>query len=179
MGRKDCSEADTVGSTDYDRNIVDENTTYILTDNEYKVDCTGSVIAWEFCFLVQGKSSLTFYPGIWKEVKKNKEYSLVNSSKVTFTSTDNMRSCQMFNLSEQFIAQEDSFIGLYSNVGSTRPLLFTNSNKGNTFQISGNHSEVTVGGRIKAEKFNIAIRAHIGECNIISVVDTQNLHIKW
>jgi len=177
MGNKDCSEDDTVGSTDYDKNIVDENTTYILTGDEYKVDCTGNVIAWEFCFLVKDKSSLTFYPGIWKEVKKNKEYSLVNSSKVTFTSTDNMPSCQMLNLSEQFIAPKDSFIGLYSNVGSTRPLLLTNSNEGNTFQISGNHSEITVGGRIKAEKFNIAIRAHIGELVLYYVVDAQNLHI--
>ena len=37
------------GSLDYDDNVIEENSTYILTDNEYKVECEGIVNSWEFC----------------------------------------------------------------------------------------------------------------------------------
>ena len=167
MGPKNCKDAVTVGSTDYDKNIVDEDTTYILTDDDYKVDCAGIVIAWEVCYQAQGVSNLTFYPGIWEENKKDK-YSLVNSSIVTFTPTDSMPPCQMFTLPEadRFQAPKDSFVGLYSNMGSTSPLLLADSDNGKTYQMSGNQSEIdTKKLKLEEEEFNIAIKVHLmGEC---------------
>ena len=164
MGPKNCEDAVTVGSTDYDENIVDENTTYILTDKDYEVDCTGDVNAWEFCYQVQGVSNLTFYPGIWK--KQGEKYSLVNSSIVTFTPTDGMSPCQMFIMpkTDQFQAPKGSFVGLYTNVGLTRPLLLADNDNGKTYQMSGNQSEIDTK-KLTEEEFNIAIRVHImGEC---------------
>ncbi|XP_065891792.1 uncharacterized protein [Dysidea avara] len=162
MGSKNCKDAVTVGSTNDDENIVDEDTTYILTDKDYKVGCTGVVIAWEFCYQVQNVSKLTFYPGIWEENKKT--YLLVQSSIVTFTPTDSMSPCQMFTVPEtdRFQAPKDSFVGLYSNMGLTRPLLLADNDNGKTYQVSGNRSTIdTKKLKLKGEKFNIAIRAHI------------------
>jgi len=166
MGPKDC----TAGSTNYDQSLVGENTTYILIANDYKVNCEGKVFAWEFCYQAgQNDLNRTFYPGIWEKGKgKEKDkYSIKQSNMVTFNPTENMSPCQMFNLPtpEQFTAPKDSFIGLYSNTGSTRPLLFAYNNNGKTYQSIGNHSKVDTKG-LEADNFNIAIRVHISEFHV-------------
>ena len=159
----------TTGSTDYDSNIIDEDTTYILTSNEYMVECNGraNIVAWEFCYQkVQIQSNFTFYPGIWKRNTgraRANSYTLIKSSMVTFIPTESLSSCQMFNLqsSEQFTVQQSSYIGLYSNTGSASPPLFTDSSEGGTYKFSGKPSMVDVSD--DDEEFNIAISVHISE----------------
>ena len=133
------------------------------------VNCNGNVFAWEFCYQkVQVESHFTFYPGIWERNTGNpreNSYTLVESSMVTFNPSESFSSCQIFDLKspEQFRVQRSSHIGLYSNKGSARPLLFTDSSEGITYKFSGNLSMVDVSDDDDSEEFNIAIRVYISE----------------
>ena len=55
----------TVGSLSHDNNIVTVDRTFILA--EYEVPCSGTVVAWEFCYKISSVI-VTFYPGIWSSV---------------------------------------------------------------------------------------------------------------
>ena len=121
---------DTVGSLGHDDNIVPLVQTYILAG--YTVPCSGTVVAWEFCYQ-RAATSVTFYPGIWRitgTMGGNTDYELVQSNSVTYDSsiqTSGVDSCQRVNLSttDQFTAPAGSVVGLYSNVGAQ--LLLTNT----------------------------------------------------
>ena len=139
------------------------------------------MIAWEFCYIEEDKTSVTFYPGIWMPTKANNtstnEYTLVKSSTITFTPTrvghdDNDRiSCQTFNLSEtdRFIAPAGSTVGLYSNIRGMQPSLLRTNNMGQlitTYQFTGNRSDVSIS--ISNDiSYNIALRVHLGKYNEI------------
>ena len=155
--------------------VVDR--TFIFADQEYKIACNGTVIAWEFCYRVQqSRKLMTFYPSIWmpNETTDNGTigYTLLRSSTVTFipvrvgNNSNSDFSCQIFNLSkvDQFIAPEGSVVGLYSIM--REDLLRTNKRVSSftTYQFVGNQSnvEITVN-----TGYNIALRAHLGKQNEI------------
>ena len=124
---------------------IEEDQTYVLED--YKVECSGYVNAWEFCYQAQGVSEVTFYPGIWEREKK--KLLLIQSNTVTFAANGNMSSCQKFNLSvnDQFWVSKNTFVGLYSNEGSSRPLLLAvkaTDDAVKIHQVSGNQSSITL-----------------------------------
>ena len=54
---------DTVGSLSHDSSFVTQGQTFILAG--YTVPCSGTVVAWEFCYRISTESA-TFYPGIWR-----------------------------------------------------------------------------------------------------------------
>ena len=149
------------GLLDYNEDYtIDENQTYVLED--YEIKCSGIVNAWEFCYQAKDQLSVTFYPGIWN--KMGERFTLIQSNTVTFTPNGDIFSCQMFNLSvkEQFSVEEDSFVGLYSNVGSERPLLLTaETKKVKIHRVSGNHTSIPEDD--DDGDYNIAIKVHIGE----------------
>ena len=162
-----------VGSLNHDGIDVVVDRTFIFADQEYKIACNGTVIAWEFCYRVQeGRKSMTFYPSIWmpNETTDNGTvgYTLLRSNTVTFKpvrvgNNDNSNfSCQTFNLSEadQFIAPEGSVVGLYSSM--REDLLRTNKEVRSftTYQFNGNRSDVEITSNIG---YNIALRAHLGK----------------
>ena len=99
-------------------------------------------------------------------------YSLIQSHTVTFPPLGNIFSCQVFNLSqsEQFTVPKDSVVGFYSR----QALLLTEEKNVRTYRASGNQSSVTVRNQDEVD-YNIAIRAHIGECinmNIVICINT-------
>jgi len=163
-------ECHVVGSLDYNTTPITEGQTYILTG--YKIQCEGIVIAWEFCYQIQGNVQLTFYPGIWEtksSIGDDITYSLIQLNTVTFTngSTSGSYLCQNYTLqeTERFAVPSESFVGLYSNRGTTRPLLLqTNKNdQSPTYQVHGNQSTITTDSKVN---YNIAIRVHLGKLSL-------------
>ena len=158
---------DTVGSLSRDSNIVTIGQTFILAG--YTVPCSGTVVAWEFCYRISNGLS-TFYPGIWRitgTTASNTDYALIQSNSITYDQsiqTSGVDSCQRVNLSttNQFTAPAGSVVGLYSNVGPL--LLYTNTNRSiTTYQFSGNQSSVNNAGNNDNINYNIAIRVHLGK----------------
>ena len=148
----------------------------------YTIPCNGTVVAWEFCYLVSFSSSETFYPGIWKitgTTHMSTDYALVQSSNVTFDPSETFDAngtfdasgifndlylCRIFIISvkDQFIAPEGSVVGLYSGIGPV--LLHTNTdNLIATYEFSGNQSGVIVSSEASDIDYNIAIRVHLGK----------------
>lgn len=172
---QECTDTVTVGSLSHDNlnNIVTVDRTFILV--RYTVPCSGTVVAWEFCYRINDGRSVTFYPGIWRITgtsgnnNRNTDYTLVQSNNVTYDQSvrdpqDPINvGCQIFNLSDtdQFTAPAGSVVGLYSNVGTL--LLHTNTNSSiTTYQFSGNQSSVITGNGNDVN-YNIAIRVHLGK----------------
>ena len=157
----------------HDDNIVTVGQTFILAG--YTVPCSGTVVAWEFCYLISSQTSATFYPGIWRitGTSVNTDYTLVQSNTVTYDQSvrdtqdpANLFPCQIFNLSDtdQFTAPAGSVVGLYSNVATL--LLHTNTNSSIiTYQFSGNQSSINNAGNNDDVNYNIAIRLHLGKFN--------------
>ena len=165
VSSQECT--DTVGSLSHDNNIVTADQIFILAG--YTVPCSGTVIAWEFCYQITSAASVTFYPGIWRITGtngRNTVYTLVQSNTVTYDSSGdsaNLFPCQIFNLSDtdQFTVPAGSVVGLYSNVGPL--LLHTNTDSSITYQFSRNQSSVTTTGNNGNVNYNIAIRVHLGK----------------
>ena len=157
----------TVGSLSHDRNFVTVDHTFIL--DGYRVPCTGTVVAWEFCYRITNGTA-TFYPGIWRISKKNGAntcYELVQSNSVTYNSsirTNSVDSCQRVNLTttDQFTAPAGSVVGLYSNVMTQ--LLHTDTDSSiTTYQYMGNESSVMQNpGHGDNVNYNIAIKVYLG-----------------
>ena len=150
----------------HDSNIVTADQTFILAG--YTVPCSGTVVAWEFCYRISDEVS-TFYPGIWRITGtngRNIDYELVQTNSVTYDGsiqTSGIDSCQRVNLSttDQFTAPAGSVVGLYSNV--IAQLLYTNADSSmTTYQFSGNQSIVTVSNN-EDVNYNISIRVHLGK----------------
>ena len=156
----------------HDNNIVTQDQTFILAG--YTVPCSGTVVAWEFCYQISSLTSVTFYPGIWRITGTSgvaTDYTLVQSNNVTYD--QGVRDpqdpfiifpCQRFNLSniDQFTAPVGSVMGLYSNVG-TLLLRTDNTNSSiTTYQFSGNQSSVSINGNNNDVNYKIAIRVHLG-----------------
>ena len=162
----------TVGSLSHDNNVVSNGQTFIFAG--YTVPCSGTVVAWEFCYQRSGQT-VTFYPGIWRitGTSGNTDYTLAQSNTVTYDQsvhdpqdlTSNF-ACQRFNISDtyQFTAPAGSVVGLYSNVGTQ--LLRTDDTDSSitTYQFSGNQSSVRTTGSNDVN-YNIAIRVHLGKHN--------------
>ena len=55
---------DTVGSLSHDSNIVTMSQTVILPG--YIIPCSGTVVAWEFCYRISANPPVIFHPGIWR-----------------------------------------------------------------------------------------------------------------
>ena len=152
----------------HDSNIVPQGQTFIFAG--YTVPCSGTVVAWEFCYRTAG-ILVTFYPGVWRItgiIGGNTDYELVQSNTITYDgsiNTGGIDSCQRVNLSatDQFTAPTGSVVGLYSNLGPQ--LLRTNINSSiTTYQFSGNQSSVSSAGNSNNVNYNIAIRVHLGKC---------------
>ena len=152
----------------HDSNIVPFDQTFIFVG--YTIPCSGTVVAWEFCYRISGATSVTFYPGIWKitgTMGGNTNYELVQSNSVTYNSsiqTSGIDSCQRVNLSttDQFTAPAGSVVGLYSNVGTI--LLHTKTHSLiTTYQFSGNQSRIRTAGNNNVVNYNIAIIVHLGK----------------
>ena len=159
---------DTVGSLSHDSSIVPQGQTFILAG--YTVPCSGTVVAWEFCYRISSFTSVTFYPGIWRITGirgSSTDYELVQSNGITYNSTiqtSGIDSCQRFNLSttDQFTAPAGSVMGLYSANGPQ--LLRTNTDSSiTTYRFSGNQSSVSLAGNSDDVDYNIAIRVHLGK----------------
>ena len=164
---QECTDTDIVGSLSHDNIIVIAGPTFILAD--HIVSCSGTVVAWEFCYQISNVISATFYPGIWNITGTsggNTDYALVQSNTVTYDprgNATNLYPCQIFNLSDtdQFTALAGSIVGLYSNIGTQ--LLHTNTNSSiTTYQISGNQSSANNASN-NVVNYNIAIRVHLGK----------------
>ena len=172
-----CTPPDTVGSLDYyDEMIINQSQTYILAG--YTVHCEGIVTTWEFCYQITGTSSVTFYPGIWEingTSGGSSTYSLIQINAVTFNPSGNGSfSCQNYTLpvTEQFTAPSGSVVGLYSNIHVQ--LLHTNTNSQiTTYQVAGNQSSV-VGESGQDVNYSIAIRVHLGELIILTLISSQS-----
>ena len=161
-----CTDA--VGSLSHDSNIVTAAQTFILAG--YAVSCSGTVVAWEFCYRISAATSVTFYPGIWRitgTMGGNTNYELIQSNSVTYDSsiqTSGVDSCQRVNISttDQFTAPAGSVVGLYSNVRVL--LLHTNADSSiTTYQFSGNQSSINNAGDVNNVNYSFAIRVHLGK----------------
>ena len=159
---------DTVGSLSHHSKIVTADKTFILAG--YTVNCSGTVVAWEFCYRINGATSVTFYPGIWRitgTMGSNTNYELVQSNSVTYDAsirTSGNNGCQRVNLSttDQFTAPAGSVVGLYSNTQTQ--LLHTNTDSSIiTYRFSGNQRNVTKAHNNGGIKYNIAIKVHLGK----------------
>ena len=166
---QECTDTVTVGSLSHDNNLVTLVQTFIIAG--YTVPCSGTVVAWEFCYQLSAATSVTFYPGIWRITggNSNTDYAVVQSNTVTYNQTGtivNLYPCQIFNLSDtdQFTAPAGSVVGLYSNVGPQ--LLRTNTDSSiTTYRFSGNQSSVRTTGNGDVN-YNIAIRVHLGKYTV-------------
>ena len=169
---QECTDTVIVGSLSHDNNIVTQGQTYILAG--YTIPCSGTVVAWEFCYQILGVPSVTFYPGIWRindTSGGNTDYALAQSNTVTYDQSvgdpqdpTNQFHCQMLNLSDtdQFTAPAGSVVGLYSNTGAQ--LLRTNTNRSiATHRFDQNQSSVRATGSSRDVDYNIAIRVHLGK----------------
>ena len=160
---QECTDTVTVGSLSHDNNIIPLDQTFILAG--YTVPCSGTVVAWEFCYQISGATSVTFYPGIWRIARSG--FTLVHSNTITYnsaTTISNIYPCQIFNLMtpDQFTAPAGSVVGLYSNVQTQ--LLHTNTDSSiTTYQFRGNRSSVNVGND-DIVNYSIAVRVHLGKC---------------
>ena len=163
----------------HDSNVVTEVRTYILA--EYKVPCSGTVVAWEFCYRSIG-APVTFYPGIWRitgTTSSSIKYELVQSNSVTYNAaiqTSGVDSCQRVNLStaDQFIAREGSVVGFYFDVHSQ--LLHTDTDSSiTTYQFSGNQSSVNTTDNGENVKYNVSIRVHLGKYSGICNTEVRNM----
>ena len=161
-----CTDA--VGSLSHDSNIINADQTFILAG--YVVPCSGTVVAWEFCYRILGATSVTFYPGTWRITGtsgNNIDYELVQSNSVTYDAsirTSGEDSCQRVNLSttDHFTTPAGSVVGLYSN--NFAQLLHTNNDSSIiTYQFSGNQSSINNADDVNNVNFNIAIRVHLGK----------------
>ena len=168
---QECTDTVTVGSLSHDNNTVTVDQTFILAG--YTIPCSGTVVAWEFCYQIIGVTSVTFYPGIWRITGtsgSDTDYTLVRSNTVTYDPSGdpaNLFPCQIFNLSntDQFTAPAGSVVGFYSNVGTQ--LLRTNTDSSiTTYQFSGNQTSVRTTGNSDDVNYNIAIRVHLGKCTV-------------
>ena len=157
---------DTVGSLSHDSHIVTFQQTFLFIG--YRVPCSGTVVAWEFCYRITGGGNVTFYPGIWRITGRsgsNTNYTLFQSNSVTYDSsiqTSGVDSCQRVDLSttDQFTAPEGSFVGLYSNY--LTQLLRTNTNNSiKTYQYNGSLSSVNENAGLDVN-YTIAIKAYLG-----------------
>ena len=173
---QECSDTVTIGSLNHDNNIITADQTFILAD--YAVSCSGTVVAWEFCYQRNGATSVTFSPGIWRMTGTSgsgnteiSEYELVQSNIVTFDQSvrdpqdsTNEFPCQIFNLSDtdQFTAPAGSVVGLYSNIGTMRPLLLHTNNDSSitTYRCSGNQSSISASDVVN---YNITIRVYLSK----------------
>ena len=170
---QECTDTVTVGSLSHDNNIVSIDQTFILAG--YTVPCSGTVVAWEFCYQIIGHGiTATFYPGIWRmtgTMSGNIDYTLLQSNSITYDQSvrdpqDPMNvGCQMFNLSDtdQFTAPAGSVVGLYSGIQHTQLLRTNTTNPIRTYQFSGNQSSVTITDNSNDVNYNIAIRVHLGK----------------
>ena len=159
-----------VGSLDHNSNIVPFDSTYILAG--HTLPCSGTVVAWEFCYRASNAPLVTFYPAIWRINVNNgdKDYVTVRSSDVTYAPLDinGTDSCWTFNLAaaDQFTAQEGSVVGLYSNIGPL--LLHTDTDSSiTTYQVNRNQSIVSRN-NYRYVNYHIAIRVHLGECSEVA-----------
>ena len=154
----------------HDSNIITDERTFILAG--YTVPCSGTVVAWEFCYRTSG-GSRTFYPGIWRITRTNgvnTDYALIQSNTITYDASintggiDHNNACQRVNLSttDQFTAPAESVVGLYSNVQTQ--LLYTNTDSSiTTYRFSGNQQGSVAASGGTDVNYNIAIRVHIGK----------------
>ena len=160
--------------------------TFILAD--YVIPCSGTVVAWEFCYQRFGATSVTFYPGIWRITRMNgpsADYELVQSNTVTYNPSlrdpldpTSPHPCQIFNLldTDQFASPAGSVVGLYSNIGAQ--LLRTNTSSSiTTYQFSGNQSSVSAAGNNDDVNYNIPIRVHLSEYNGVCLCVFLLVHI--
>ena len=161
---------DTVGSLSHDNNIVPQDLTYILAG--YTVHCSGTVVAWEFCYRIADVASVTFHPGIWitrMSGVNTIDFELIQSNTIIYDASiliSSIDSCQRVNLSttDQFTAPAGSVVGLYSNIQTQ--LLHTNTDSSiTTYQFIGNQSSVNITGNNNDNdaNYNIAIRVHLGK----------------
>ena len=161
---------DTVGSLYYNNlsMIIPLGKTFLLTDKEYTFSCQKVLIAWEFCYQVQGiKSPVSFTASIWRTVgsEDSDNYTQVHSHNISFIpkSINNLRSsCQRVNLSsgDQFIVPVGSVVGLYTILSDWAPLLKSSSNM-KIFTFEGKHTNVNISdGRVA--NYSIAIKLHLG-----------------
>jgi len=142
------------------------------------------VIAWEFCYQIQRNVKLTFYPGIWKATGDHIAYSLIQLNTVTFNHTDRStngsHSCQNYTLqaTDQFAVPSESVVGLYSNRGTTRPLLLqTNKNdQSPTYRVHGNLSTITCTTDSEVVNYDIAIRVHLGKLSLFQAHSNMHVH---
>jgi len=162
-------DAVATGSLSHDNDVTTiSDQTFILAGRT--VPCSGTVVAWEFCYQISSVTSVTFYPSIWRITGTNAssypDYVLVQSSNITYNPSSDQTSpsrCQIFNLSDtdQFTAPAASVVGLYSNVITL--LLHTNvSSSITTYQFRGNQSRVSATSNSDNINYNIAIRVHLG-----------------
>ena len=164
-----CS--DTVGHLFCDNSdSIDQETTYILADDSYKVSCKGKVTGWKFCYRKQGKDTATFDAGVWRVINEtnhngNISFVKINSTSITFApDVGEVNACQTFNLSSelQFTVPEGSVVGLYSNTAEVfSPLLYTNSSI-RTYRFMDNITNVTVSDKDRVN-LSIAIELYLGE----------------
>ena len=185
---QECTDTVTVGSLSHNNSIVTAGQTFILAG--YTVPCSGTVVAWEFCYRISTPMSETvaFNPGIWDtNGSGNTDYTLVQSNTVAYNprGTTPTYPCQIFNVSDtdQFTAPAGSVVGLYSNVGTQ--LLCTNADPSissiTTYQFTGNQSSVSVNGNSGDVNYNIAIIVHLGKtiknknCFIILVYEHTDI----
>ena len=170
VSSQECTDTVTVGSLSHDNNIITADRTFILA--EYAVPCSGTVVAWEFCYQIGSAQSVTFYPGIWRitgTMSGNTDYTLVQSNTVTYNprgDSANVFPCQIFNLSDtdQFTAPAGSVVGLYTDKAINPQLLHTNTSSSiTTYQFSGNQSNVSIPGNSGDVNYNITIRVHLGK----------------
>ena len=156
----------------HDNIIVTLDQTFILAG--YTVPCSGTVVAWEFCYQIFGATSVTFYPGIWRITRirgSDTDYTLVQSNNVTYNASvrdpqdpTSIYACQRFNLSDtdQFTAPAGSVVGLYSNI-ATQLLRTDDTNSSiTTYRFNRNQSSVMTTGSSNFN-YNIAIRVHLGK----------------
>ena len=176
-----CQECtDMVGSLDHNSNIVPFDSTYILSG--YTLPCSGTVVAWEFCYRASNPPSVTFSPGIWRINYNNgdRNYMIVRSSDVTYTpvNINGTDSCLTFNLAvvDQFTAPAGSVVGLYSNLGPL--LLHTDTDSSiTTYQVNRNQSIVS-SDNYRFVNYHIALRVHLGECSEGATVCVQIVTFK-
>ena len=168
-----CTDTVTVGSLSHDDNRVPLDQTFILAG--YTVPCSGTVVAWEFCYQIGNVPSVTFNPGIWRITgtmgNGNTDYTLVQSNTVTYD--QNVRrpqdphnvGCQIFNLSDtdQFIAPAESVVGLYSGIQHTQLLRTNTDSIITTYQFTLNQSSIDNAGNDNDVNYNISIRVHLGK----------------
>ena len=144
--------------------IVDQATTYIIPT--YNITCDGAVTGWVFCYQINGISSVTFYPSVWRWNENN--YTLVHASRVNYIvpqhSSGLSSSCtkHLLPTNEQFSVHTNDIIGLYSS----NSLILTTGNSDDylVHSVAGNHSIVDPNGSgVNQQHFRVAIVAIISE----------------